>query len=166
MLPHIRKRRGPTTVLSQAAAGVTIICVAVNTEVSQEPSSKPRPSPPRISARPKVVTRVLMVAMKAASWPRARPERERLLVVERAKRTLRDRRVGDLPRLLSKGDLLVVNDVSAGKVFGRAETEVTLLRPDGTLTPVPAGPKEVVAEAIWDAVAALLTAGEGRSTPA
>lgn len=58
-------------------------------------------------------------------------------------------------KLARKGcDLLVLNDVSAGKVFGRADTEVTLLYPDGRQTPVPAGPKEVVAEAIWDAVIA------------
>jgi phosphopantothenoylcysteine decarboxylase/phosphopantothenate--cysteine ligase len=60
-------------------------------------------------------------------------------------------------KLARKGcDLLVVNDVSAGKVFGRSETEVTILYPDGRQTPVPAGTKEVVAEAIWDAVAELL----------
>jgi phosphopantothenoylcysteine decarboxylase/phosphopantothenate--cysteine ligase len=56
-------------------------------------------------------------------------------------------------KLARKGcDLLVLNDVSAGKVFGRTDTEVTLLYPDGRQLPVPAGPKEVVADAIWDAV--------------
>ncbi|HST80122.1 MAG TPA: bifunctional phosphopantothenoylcysteine decarboxylase/phosphopantothenate--cysteine ligase CoaBC [Kineosporiaceae bacterium] len=56
-------------------------------------------------------------------------------------------------KLARKGcDLLVLNDVSAGKVFGRPDTEVTLLYPDGRQSAVPAGPKEVVAEAIWDAV--------------
>jgi phosphopantothenoylcysteine decarboxylase/phosphopantothenate--cysteine ligase len=56
-------------------------------------------------------------------------------------------------KLARKGcDLLVLNDVSAGKVFGRPDTEVTLLYPDGRQSPVPAGPKEIVAEAIWDAV--------------
>jgi len=60
-------------------------------------------------------------------------------------------------KLARKGcDLLVLNDVSGGKVFGRADTEVTLLYPDGRQTPVPAGPKEQVAEAVWDAVVALL----------
>jgi phosphopantothenoylcysteine decarboxylase/phosphopantothenate--cysteine ligase len=56
-------------------------------------------------------------------------------------------------KLARKGcDLLVLNDVSAGKVFGREDTEVTLLYPDGRQTPVPPGPKEIVAEAVWDAV--------------
>jgi phosphopantothenoylcysteine decarboxylase/phosphopantothenate--cysteine ligase len=60
-------------------------------------------------------------------------------------------------KLARKGcDLLVANDVSAGKVFGRAETEVTILFPDGRQTPIPAGSKEAVAKAIWDAVAELL----------
>jgi phosphopantothenoylcysteine decarboxylase / phosphopantothenate---cysteine ligase len=59
-------------------------------------------------------------------------------------------------KLARKGcDLLVLNDVSAGKVFGRADTEVTLLFPDGRQTPVPAGPKEIVAESVWDAVITL-----------
>jgi len=56
-------------------------------------------------------------------------------------------------KLARKGvDLLVVNDVSAGRVFGRADNEVTVLAADGTVTPVPAGSKDVVAAAIWDAV--------------
>lgn len=59
-------------------------------------------------------------------------------------------------KLARKGcDLLVLNDVAAGKVFGREDTEVVVLAADGTVTPVPAGSKSVVAEAIWDAVLAL-----------
>jgi phosphopantothenoylcysteine decarboxylase/phosphopantothenate--cysteine ligase len=60
-------------------------------------------------------------------------------------------------KLARKGvDLLVVNDVSAGRVFGRADNEVTVLAADGTVTPVPAGRKDAVAAGIWDAVTALL----------
>jgi phosphopantothenoylcysteine decarboxylase/phosphopantothenate--cysteine ligase len=58
-------------------------------------------------------------------------------------------------KLARKGvDLLVVNDVSAGQVFGRADNEVTVLAADGTVTPLPAGRKDVVAAGVWDAVAA------------
>jgi phosphopantothenoylcysteine decarboxylase/phosphopantothenate--cysteine ligase len=58
-------------------------------------------------------------------------------------------------KLARKGvDLLVVNDVSAGRVFGRADNEVTVLAADGTVTPVPAGRKDAVAAGIWNAVAA------------
>jgi phosphopantothenoylcysteine decarboxylase/phosphopantothenate--cysteine ligase len=57
-------------------------------------------------------------------------------------------------KLARKGvDLLVVNDVSAGRVFGRSENEVTVLAADGTTTAVPAGRKDAVAAAIWDVVA-------------
>ena len=60
-------------------------------------------------------------------------------------------------KLARKGvDLLVVNDVSAGQVFGRSDNEVTVLGADGSSTPVPAGPKDVVAAGIWDAVAGRL----------
>jgi phosphopantothenoylcysteine decarboxylase/phosphopantothenate--cysteine ligase len=61
-------------------------------------------------------------------------------------------------KLASKGcDLLILNDVAAGKVFGREDTEVVVLAADGTVTPVPAGSKTTVAGAIWDAVHPLLT---------
>nr|WP_269330360.1 bifunctional phosphopantothenoylcysteine decarboxylase/phosphopantothenate synthase [Kineosporia babensis] len=60
-------------------------------------------------------------------------------------------------KLARKGcDLLVLNDVSAGKVFGQDETEVTVLAADGTVSPVPAGSKSQVSQAIWDAVLPLL----------
>ena len=60
-------------------------------------------------------------------------------------------------KLARKGcDLLVLNDVAGGKVFGRDVTEVTLLYPDGRQLPVPAGPKEIVAGAVWDAVVELI----------
>jgi phosphopantothenoylcysteine decarboxylase/phosphopantothenate--cysteine ligase len=56
-------------------------------------------------------------------------------------------------KLARKGaDLLVVNDVSAGQVFGRADNEVTVLAADGTATPVPPGRKDRVSAAIWDVV--------------
>ncbi len=78
-------RRVLSTVLIHAAAGVTIICAAPNTVPIHEPSSKPRPSPPRISARPKVVIFVLRDEMKAPSMTAATPMAgysERLLTAE------------------------------------------------------------------------------------
>ncbi len=57
-------------------------------------------------------------------------------------------------KLARKGcDLLVVNDVSAGQVFGRPDNAVTVLAADGSSTDVAAGPKDLVAAGIWDAVA-------------
>jgi phosphopantothenoylcysteine decarboxylase/phosphopantothenate--cysteine ligase len=49
-------------------------------------------------------------------------------------------------------DLLVVNDVSHGKVFGAERNHVTLLTPSGTVTAVPEGGKDEIADAVWDAV--------------
>jgi S-adenosylmethionine:tRNA ribosyltransferase-isomerase len=48
--------------------------------------------------------------MRAAAWPRDEPAEGRLLVVDAARDTLADFRVRDLPSLLRRGDLLVVND--------------------------------------------------------
>ncbi|MDK9496735.1 bifunctional phosphopantothenoylcysteine decarboxylase/phosphopantothenate--cysteine ligase CoaBC [Streptomyces katrae] len=57
-------------------------------------------------------------------------------------------------KLLRKGcDLLVVNEVGADKTFGSEENEAVILASDGTETPVPYGPKEVLADVIWDQVA-------------
>jgi phosphopantothenoylcysteine decarboxylase/phosphopantothenate--cysteine ligase len=57
-------------------------------------------------------------------------------------------------KLARKGcDLLVVNDVSGGKVFGEDHNEAVLLAADGEVSSVPRGSKTVLAHVIWDAVA-------------
>ncbi|HET6154141.1 MAG TPA: bifunctional phosphopantothenoylcysteine decarboxylase/phosphopantothenate--cysteine ligase CoaBC [Marmoricola sp.] len=62
-------------------------------------------------------------------------------------------------KLARKGcDLLVVNDVADGKVFGSPENEAVVLGADGSSTPVPRGSKSAVAQVIWDRVSALLDA--------
>ncbi|MCX6395192.1 MAG: bifunctional phosphopantothenoylcysteine decarboxylase/phosphopantothenate--cysteine ligase CoaBC [Propionibacteriales bacterium] len=59
-------------------------------------------------------------------------------------------------KLARKGcDLLVVNDVGGGKVFGSEENEAVILGADGSSSPVPRGSKSAVAQAIWDRVADL-----------
>ena len=63
-------------------------------------------------------------------------------------------------KLARKGcDLLVVNDVSGGKVFGSTENEAVVLDAAGEATHVPRGAKSVLAHAIWDRVAARLGSG-------
>jgi phosphopantothenoylcysteine decarboxylase/phosphopantothenate--cysteine ligase len=53
-------------------------------------------------------------------------------------------------KLVRKGcDFLVVNDVSAGQVFGRAENAVVVLGADGSATEIPRGTKDAVAAGIW-----------------
>jgi phosphopantothenoylcysteine decarboxylase/phosphopantothenate--cysteine ligase len=60
-------------------------------------------------------------------------------------------------KLARKGcDLLVVNDVSGGQVFGAEDNEGVVLGADGTATPVPRGTKTALAHVVWDRVAALL----------
>ncbi len=60
-------------------------------------------------------------------------------------------------KLARKGcDLLVVNDVGGGKVFGAEENEAVILGADGTSGQVPRASKSAVAQAIWDRVVPLL----------
>jgi phosphopantothenoylcysteine decarboxylase/phosphopantothenate--cysteine ligase len=62
-------------------------------------------------------------------------------------------------KLARKGcDLLVVNDVSAGQVFGRPDNAAVVLASDGTVTEVPHGSKDAVAAGIWAAVTPRLAA--------
>jgi phosphopantothenoylcysteine decarboxylase/phosphopantothenate--cysteine ligase len=56
-------------------------------------------------------------------------------------------------KLARKGcDLLVVNDVSEGKVFGAPENEAVVLGADGSSTAVPRGSKAALAHVVWDQV--------------
>ena len=50
------------------------------------------------------------------------------------------------------GDLLVVNDVSQGRAFGRADNAAVVLAADGTATELPEGSKDAVAAGVWDVV--------------
>jgi phosphopantothenoylcysteine decarboxylase / phosphopantothenate---cysteine ligase len=56
-------------------------------------------------------------------------------------------------KLRRKGcDLLVVNEVGERKTFGSEENEAVVLAADGGETPVPYGPKESIADTVWDLV--------------
>ncbi|MER7315310.1 bifunctional phosphopantothenoylcysteine decarboxylase/phosphopantothenate--cysteine ligase CoaBC [Streptomyces halstedii] len=60
-------------------------------------------------------------------------------------------------KLRRKGcDLLVVNEVGERKTFGSEENEAVVLGADGSETAVPYGPKEALADVVWDLVAARL----------
>jgi phosphopantothenoylcysteine decarboxylase/phosphopantothenate--cysteine ligase len=60
-------------------------------------------------------------------------------------------------KLARKGcDLLVVNDVSGGAVFGSSDNEAVVLGADGSVTEVPRGSKTALAHVIWDEVATRL----------
>ncbi|MFI9581592.1 bifunctional phosphopantothenoylcysteine decarboxylase/phosphopantothenate--cysteine ligase CoaBC [Streptomyces sp. NPDC052236] len=56
-------------------------------------------------------------------------------------------------KLRRKGcDLLVVNEVGEQRTFGSEENEAVVLAADGSETPVPYGPKEALADTVWDLV--------------
>lgn len=56
-------------------------------------------------------------------------------------------------KLARKGcDLLVVNDVSGGAVFGATDNDVVILGADGSAVDVPYGSKSAVSHAIWTEV--------------
>lgn len=56
-------------------------------------------------------------------------------------------------KLARKGcDLLVVNDVSGGAVFGSTDNEAVILGADGSAVDVPRGSKSALAHLIWDQV--------------
>ncbi|MFD7091100.1 bifunctional phosphopantothenoylcysteine decarboxylase/phosphopantothenate--cysteine ligase CoaBC [Streptomyces sp. NPDC056730] len=62
-------------------------------------------------------------------------------------------------KLRRKGcDLLVVNEVGERKTFGAEENEAVVLAADGGETAVPYGPKEALADVVWDLVAPRLGA--------
>jgi phosphopantothenoylcysteine decarboxylase/phosphopantothenate--cysteine ligase len=56
-------------------------------------------------------------------------------------------------KLARKGcDLLVVNDVGGGAVFGAADNQAVILAADGAVVDVPLGSKAALAQVIWDQV--------------
>jgi phosphopantothenoylcysteine decarboxylase / phosphopantothenate---cysteine ligase len=60
-------------------------------------------------------------------------------------------------KLARKGcDLLVVNPVGEGLAFGTPDNEALVLGADGTSVDVPRGPKERLADIVWDQVGARL----------
>jgi phosphopantothenoylcysteine decarboxylase/phosphopantothenate--cysteine ligase len=57
-------------------------------------------------------------------------------------------------KLARKGcDLLVVNDVAGGAVFGSSDNQAVILSADGRVRDVPLGSKTALAHVIWDEVA-------------
>jgi phosphopantothenoylcysteine decarboxylase/phosphopantothenate--cysteine ligase len=66
-------------------------------------------------------------------------------------------------KLARKGcDVLVVNEVGDGKAFGTEENEAVILGADGSETAVPYGPKEDLADRVWDLVGRRLPESDTR----
>jgi phosphopantothenoylcysteine decarboxylase/phosphopantothenate--cysteine ligase len=66
--------------------------------------------------------------------------------------------------LRKKADLIVVNEVGVDRVFGQETNAVTVLGADGTAVELAEAPKEDIADAVWDLVAARIGQRD-RSTP-
>jgi phosphopantothenoylcysteine decarboxylase / phosphopantothenate---cysteine ligase len=65
-------------------------------------------------------------------------------------------------KLERKGcDLLVVNPVGNGLGFGTPDNEAIVYGADGTVTPISRGPKEALADVVWDLVAGRLSESPG-----
>ncbi len=96
--------------------------------------------------------------LKEISTHRARPEA--VIVGFAAETGDATGSVLDLARakLARKGcDLLVVNDVSGGAVFGSTDNEAVILGADGSVVDVPHGSKGALAHHIWDQVVSRLS---------
>jgi phosphopantothenoylcysteine decarboxylase/phosphopantothenate--cysteine ligase len=64
---------------------------------------------------------------------------------------------GSRAKLARKGcDLLVVNRVGNGLAFGTSDNEAVVVGADGSQTDIPRAAKEVLADTVWDLVAARL----------
>ena len=65
-------------------------------------------------------------------------------------------------KLAAKGcDLLVVNRVGRGLAFGTEDNEAVVLAADGSATAVSRGPKDVLADIVWDLVRARMAGPPG-----
>jgi phosphopantothenoylcysteine decarboxylase/phosphopantothenate--cysteine ligase len=92
-------------------------------------------------------------AERACAEPRLRP---RLILVGFAAETDASAEQARA-KLARKGcDLLVVNPVGNGLGFGTPDNEAVVYGADGTVTPIPRGPKEALADVVWNLVAARL----------
>lgn len=139
-------------VISAAAAADAVVMAAAVADFRPETRSDTKikksaadPGPVRLVRNPDILT--------ALSRDRARPDQ---VIVGFAAETdhVLD---GGRAKLAAKGcDLLVVNQVGSGLAFGTSDNEAIVLAADGGQTVVPRGPKEALADVIWDLVAARL----------
>jgi phosphopantothenoylcysteine decarboxylase/phosphopantothenate--cysteine ligase len=103
------------------------------------------PAPIKLVRNPDILAEV--------AGERARPEQ---IVVGFAAET-DDVLANGREKLRRKGcDLLVVNEVGERRTFGSEENEAVVLAADGGETQVPYGPKEALADTVWDLVSSRL----------
>ncbi|HEY2670014.1 MAG TPA: bifunctional phosphopantothenoylcysteine decarboxylase/phosphopantothenate--cysteine ligase CoaBC [Rugosimonospora sp.] len=64
-----------------------------------------------------------------------------------------------------RADLIVVNEVGPDRAFGTDDNAATVIGADGSLIELSRRPKEELADAVWDAVARLLSPGSQSFSP-
>jgi phosphopantothenoylcysteine decarboxylase/phosphopantothenate--cysteine ligase len=145
-------------VLSAAAAADAVVMAAAPADFRPVSTSDTKIKKASDGSAPSITLQQNPDILKEISTHRARPG---AVIVGFAAETGDDTgSVLDLARakLARKGcDLLVVNDVSGGAVFGSTENEAVILGADGSAVDVPHGSKSALAHMIWDQVASRLS---------
>jgi phosphopantothenoylcysteine decarboxylase / phosphopantothenate---cysteine ligase len=117
------------------------------------------PEPLRLTENPDILAE--LAARRAADRDPRDPRARRQVLVGFAAETDPSEQAART-KLARKGcDLLVVNPVGNGLGFGTPDNEAVVYGADGSVTPVPRGPKEVLADLVWDLVAANLEPAPG-----
>ncbi|KRB74085.1 phosphopantothenoylcysteine decarboxylase [Nocardioides sp. Root190] len=145
-------------VLSAAAAADAVVMAAAPADFRPVSTSDTKIKKAHDGSAPSITLQQNPDILKEIATHRARPGS---VIVGFAAETGDDTgSVLDLARakLTRKGcDLLVVNDVSGGAVFGSTDNEAVILGADGSAVDVPHGSKSALAHMIWDQVASRLS---------
>jgi phosphopantothenoylcysteine decarboxylase/phosphopantothenate--cysteine ligase len=144
-------------VLSAAATADAVVMSAAPADFRPVSTSETKIKKADDGSAPSITLQQNPDILKEISTHRARPEA--VIVGFAAETGDATGSVLDLARakLARKGcDLLVVNDVSGGAVFGSTDNEAVILGADGSAVEVPHGTKSALAHLIWDQVATRL----------
>jgi phosphopantothenoylcysteine decarboxylase / phosphopantothenate---cysteine ligase len=142
-------RQLESAVLAAAAAADAVVMAAAVADYRPEASSDEKikktgaaPEPLRLVENPDILRELAAHRRPGQVIVGFAAETEDVLAHGRAK-------------LAAKGcDLLVVNRVGRGLAFGTEDNEAVVLAADGSTTTVPRGPKDVLADVVWDLVTA------------
>ncbi|TWG92086.1 phosphopantothenoylcysteine decarboxylase/phosphopantothenate--cysteine ligase [Nocardioides sp. J9] len=145
-------------VLSAAAGADAVVMAAAPSDFRPTTTSDTKIKKADDGSAPSITLQQNPDILKEISHHRARPDQ--VVVGFAAETGDATGSVLDLARakLARKGcDLLVVNDVSGGAVFGSTDNEAVILGADGSAVDVPHGSKSALAHQIWDEVVARLS---------
>ncbi|WGX94386.1 bifunctional phosphopantothenoylcysteine decarboxylase/phosphopantothenate--cysteine ligase CoaBC [Nocardioides sp. L-11A] len=140
-------------VLSATAGADAVVMAAAPADFRPTEASEVKIKKADDGSAPSITLQQNPDILKEISTHRARPEA--VIVGFAAETGDATGSVLDLARakLARKGcDLLVVNDVSGGAVFGSTDNEAVILGADGSAVDVPHGTKSALAHLIWDQV--------------